>query len=222
MSADPSADLNVPPVNPQITSVLGSLHDLLVSKDKQIERDARELAVLRSTLLEMDDKLRLASSSHLSASLRAPLVPPERKSSMPLAFPTPHVPSTSHAPYQSETNEPPPEILVTSTSTSTLGLVPSPSLSRETIADLQLQLTTALAALETARTQARTHTDRITELEAKLVRAESERQMERSRMELALGMEQAKVRLLVEERDVARGRLDRVRDTLFAGDPPGV
>lgn len=171
-------------VNPQITTVLGSLHDLLVNKDKQIERDARELALLRHTLLEMDEKLQRATAPALGLSTCT---------------------------CGGSSNPPTPEITITSTpSTTTLA-----TKDRE-LSEVQTQLTTALAALETARLQSRKQADATLDLEAKLARADSEKRLEMSKLEVALALEQAKVVGLVEERDVARERLEKVKTTLFS------
>lgn len=78
-------------INPQITNVLGSLQDLLTGKDRQIERDARELALLRHTLLEMDEKLQKSlalnqakpPSSPLAAQSTTPLSPQIRITASP-------------------------------------------------------------------------------------------------------------------------------------------
>lgn len=175
-----------PRVNPQISNVLGSLHDLLVSKDKQIERDARELALLRHTLLEMDEKLQRA--------------------------PPPLSPCSCSSPSPTDVATPPtPAITITSTPSTTTLLA-----KEKEISDAQLQLTTALAALETARLQSRREAEKTLELEAKLARADSEKRLEMSKLEVALALEQAKVVGLVEERDVARERLEKIKTTLFS------
>jgi hypothetical protein len=166
-------------VNPQITNVLGSLHDLLVSKDKQIERDARELALLRHTLLEMDEKLQRNSPSSPSS-------------------PLPVTPQT-------------PAITITSTPSTT-----TVSAKDRDITDLQSQLTTALAALETARLQSRKQAERTLDLEARLARADSEKRLDISKLEVALALERARAAGLAEERDLARGRLEKVKTTLFS------
>lgn len=54
------------------------------------------------------------------------------------------------------------------------------------------------------------------EVEAKLSRAESEREMEIGKLQMALAMEQGKVVALSEERDEARERLEKIKTTLFA------
>jgi hypothetical protein len=108
-------------------------------------------------------------------------------------------------------NPPTPEITITSTpSTTTLA-----TKDRE-LSEVQTQLTTALAALETARLQSRKQADATLDLEAKLARADSEKRLEMSKLEVALALEQAKVVGLVEERDVARERLEKVKTTLFS------
>ena len=159
-------------VNPQITNVLGSLHDLLVSKDKQIERDARELALLRHTLLEMDEKLQRAASSP-SSPLPAAVTP-------------------------------------------AITITPIPSNTTFHLTDLQTQLTTALAALETARLQSRKSAEKTLEVEARLARTDSENRLAMGKLEVALTLEQARVVGLVEERDLARDRLEKVKTTLFS------
>jgi hypothetical protein len=184
------ADQIGPRVNPQISNVLGSLHDLLVSKDKQIERDARELALLRHTLLEMDEKLQRANSPVPPLS---PCVCASPDSSRGMATP------------------PTPAITITSTPSTTTLLA-----KEKEISDAQVQLTTALAALETARLQSRREAERTLELEAKLARADSEKRLEMSKLEVALALEQAKVVGLIEERDVARERLEKIKTTLFS------
>lgn len=147
----------------------------MVSKDKQIERDARELALLRHTLLEMDEKLQRAIT-------------------------------TSPA-----TNTQTPAITITSTpSVTTLA-----TKDRELV-DVQSQLGTALAALETARVRSRDQATKILELEARVARAESEKRLEMGKLEVALALEQARVVGLIEERDLARDRLDKVKTTLFS------
>ncbi|KAK4686251.1 hypothetical protein P7C73_g3879, partial [Tremellales sp. Uapishka_1] len=170
-----------PAVNPQITNVLGSLHDLLVSKDKQIERDARELALLRHTLLEMDERLSRSSSprSHILSS-----------------------PTT-------------PAITITATP-STSALVNAAAAKDRDISELQSQLSTTVAGLETARVQSRNQQDRILDLEAKLARAESDKKMEMGKLEVALALEQAKVQGIMDERDLAKERLEKVKTTLFS------
>lgn len=172
-------------MNPQISNVLGSLHDLLVSKDKQIERDARELALLRHTILELDEKLAKAQQ--------------------------PQVQSTN---LQQSHTAPMPEIKITTTGTPS-----SHSLSQanhQEISELQSQLTTALAALETARLGSKGHEQRILELEVRLSRADSERKLEVGKLQVELAIERSKVEALSEERDQARERLERIKATLFA------
>jgi hypothetical protein len=78
------------------------------------------------------------------------------------------------------------------------------------------QLTTALAALESARLGSRKQADKALELEARLARMDSDRRLEVSKIEVALALEQAKVCGLIEERDIAKSRLEMVRTTLFA------
>ena len=171
-------------VNTQITDVLGSLHDLLVSKDKQIERDARELALLRHTLLEMDEKLQRAIAIASSSS------------------------SSSSSPLP---NPPTPAITITSTpSVTTL------TTRDKEITELQTQLTTALAALETARLQSRKTAERTLELESRLTRADSEKRLELGKLEVALALERARGVGRAEERDLARERLEKVKTTLFS------
>lgn len=178
-------------MNPQISNVLGSLHDLLVSKDKQIERDARELALLRHTILELDEKL--VKSQHPCSCT------PGNASS-----------SESHRAYTG----PMPEIKITTTGTPS-----SHSLSQanhQEISELQSQLTTTLAALETARLGSKGHEQRILELEARLSRADSERGLEVGKLQVSLAIEQGRVVALSEERDQARERLETIKTTLFA------
>ncbi|WRT67622.1 uncharacterized protein IL334_004594 [Kwoniella shivajii] len=198
-------------VNPQITTVLGSLHDLLVSKDKQIERDARELALLRHTLLEMDEKLQRAT---LSSPLPGPIgingcICPSHPNATP---------STVIV----DKDGTPPEITITSTpSSSTLptsnsgSIVNYNSLNKE-ISDLQSQLSTSLAGLENSRLNTRKQAERILVLEAKYSRAESEKKLEISKLQVALALEQARCVGLSEERDLARERLEKIKTTLFS------
>ena len=172
-------------MNPQISNVLGSLHDLLVSKDKQIERDARELALLRHTILELDEKLAKSHHSH------------------------PQTTNLQHA-----HTAPMPEIKIT-----TAGTPSSHSLSQanhQEISELQSQLTTTLAALETARLGSKGHEQRILELEARLSSADSERKLEVGKLQVELAIQQGRVAALSEERDQARERLERIKTTLFA------
>ncbi|WVQ96811.1 hypothetical protein IAU59_003918 [Kwoniella sp. CBS 9459] len=209
-----------PAVNPQITTVLGSLHDLLVNKDKQIERDARELALLRHTLLEMDEKLQRAT-------LASPLPGPVGINgctcpSHPNATPAPGGASSgarSTAGARVHAGDMP-EITITSTpSSSTLPISPSLNLTHslnKEITDLQTQLSTTLAALETARLSSRKQAERTLILEARISRAESEKRLEVSKLEVALALEQARCVGLVEERDLARERLEKVKTTLFS------
>lgn len=82
--------------------------------------------------------------------------------------------------------------------------------------DLQAQLTTTLAALETARLSGRNHERRILDLEAKLSRADSARGVEVGKLQVALAIEQGKVVAMAEERDEAKQRLEKIKTTLFA------
>jgi hypothetical protein len=106
---------------------------------------------------------------------------------------------------------PTPAITITSTPSTTTLLA-----KEKEITDIQAQLTTALAALETARLQSRKQAEKTLDLEAKLARADSEKRLERGKLEVALALEQAKTASLVEERDVARDRLEKIKTTLFA------
>ena len=198
-------------MNPQITNVLGSLHDLLVSKDKQIERDARELALLRHTLLEMDEKLQRVTSPYTPSS--APGLSPCRCSPSPHASPPsdPQTPGSPSSHTHADNAPPTPAITITSTPSTTTLLAKD-----KEITDIHTQLTTALAALETARLQSRKQADKALELEAKLARADREKRLEMGKLEVALALEQARVGGLIDERDVARDRLEKVRTTLFS------
>ena len=172
---------------------------MLVAKDKQIERDARELALLRHTLLEMDEKLQRASSCQTS-----PQSGP--------AGALPSSPCSCGSPASSTVGTPPtPAITITSTPSTTTLLA-----KEKEITDIQAQLTTALAALETARLQSRKQAEKTLDLEAKLARADSEKRLERGKLEVALALEQAKAATLIDERDVARDRLEKIKTTLFA------
>lgn len=185
-------------VNPQISNVLGSLHDLLVSKDKQIERDAREMALLRHTILELDEKL---SKSRGSCSCAA------HPSST-----GPNGAASGGATEKEQVLTPTPAITITPTP-STIPLVTA---TQQEVIELQTQLTTALAAAETTRLGSRALEKRILELEARLSRAGSERGLEVGKLQMALAMEQGKVVALSEERDEARERLEKIKTTLFA------
>ncbi|OCF62335.1 hypothetical protein L486_02003 [Kwoniella mangroviensis CBS 10435] len=192
-------------VNPQITTVLGSLHDLLVSKDKQIERDARELALLRHTLLEMDEKLQ-------KATLASPLPGPVGINGCTCPI---HPNATiTHQPIDKEAT---PEIIITSTpSSKTIPVSNSYTNLNKEINDLQTQLSTALAGLETSRLTTRRQAEKILVLEAKSSRFDSERKMEIGKLQVALALEQARSVGLIEERDLARERLEKVKTTLFS------
>ena len=54
------------------------------------------------------------------------------------------------------------------------------------------------------------------DIEARLTRADSEKRLEMGKLEVALALEQAKVVGLIEERDLARRRLEKVKTTLFS------
>nr|XP_019045833.1 hypothetical protein I302_06224 [Kwoniella bestiolae CBS 10118]OCF24763.1 hypothetical protein I302_06224 [Kwoniella bestiolae CBS 10118] len=195
-------------VNPQITTVLGSLHDLLVSKDKQIERDARELALLRHTLLEMDEKLQ-------KATLSSPLPGPVGINGCTCPVHPNATISTSSSGNQDK--DATPEITITSTpSSKTIPTSNSYSNLNKEINDLQTQLSTALAGLETSRLATRKQAERILVLEAKNSRFDSERKMEIGKLQVALALEQARSVGLIEERDLARERLEKVKTTLFS------
>jgi hypothetical protein len=105
-----------------------------------------------------------------------------------------------------------PQITITSTP-SALQLSQA---SQQEITDLQAQLTTTLAALETARLSGRSHERRILDLEAKLSRADSARGVEVGKLQVALAIEQGKVVAMAEERDEAKQRLEKIKTTLFA------
>jgi len=200
----------------QITAVLGSLHDLLVSKDKQIERDARELAVLRHTLLEMDEKLQAQLQTRASFSSQTlATASRSRDKSIPMPPPSPTSP-TSPCSCQQPGSSQTPQITITSTSSPSLPSIASKERDAE-ITDLQVQLAAALAGLEAARLQFKEGKDRVASLEARLAREESRRQVEVGRLETELGMERVKIVGLMEERDLARERLEKIKTTLFAG-----
>ncbi|KAK8858440.1 hypothetical protein IAR55_002667 [Kwoniella newhampshirensis] len=217
-------DLARPSVNPQITTVLGSLHDLLVSKDKQIERDARELALLRHTLLEMDEKLhRVTPSSPLPGpvGLNGCTCPIHPNSTF-----RPPLAGGSETPEITITSTPSSKTLPTSISTSTglnnrtdadiESLVTQVKAQEMAIYDLQSQLSTSLAGLESSRMTTRSQAERVLVLEGKLARNDGEKRLEVGRLEVALALEQARCVGLVEERDLARDRLEKVKTTLFS------
>nr|XP_018262536.1 uncharacterized protein I303_05553 [Kwoniella dejecticola CBS 10117]OBR84694.1 hypothetical protein I303_05553 [Kwoniella dejecticola CBS 10117] len=202
-------------VNPQITTVLGSLHDLLVSKDKQIERDARELGLLRHTLLEMDEKLQRAT-------LASPLPGPVGINGCTCPIHPNATMTTGGGIGTKDGGGVMPEIKITSTpSSSTLPSSVSynekdrESLNKE-IGELQGQLRTALAGLETSRLNLHKQNEKILLLEAKNSRMDSERKLEVSKLQVALALEQARCVGLIEERDLARERLEKVKTTLFS------
>ncbi|WWC70599.1 uncharacterized protein I206_104550 [Kwoniella pini CBS 10737] len=188
-------------VNPQITTVLGSLHDLLVSKDKQIERDAKELALLRHTLLEMDEKLQ---KSTLSSFLPGPIGINGCVCSI-------------HPNSNISKQEIMPEIKITSTpSNSTIPTSISFKQNENEINELQIQLKTSLASLETCRLNLHKQNEKILIIESKNSRLESEKKLEISKLQVALALEQARCVGLIEERDLARDRLEKVKTTLFS------
>jgi hypothetical protein len=124
-----------------------------------------------------------------------------QRASSPSPTPSPNLPVTPQTPA----------ITITSTpSTTTLAKKDSE------LTDLQGQLSTALAALETARLQSRKQAERTLDLEARLARADSEKRLEMGKLEVALALEQARVVGLAEERDLARDRLEKVKTTLFS------
>ena len=246
--ARPSSDSTAGTSSPQVHNVLDSLHHLLLSKDKQIERDARELALLRHTLLEMDEKLRRLSppspggggsylsklhqqpkSFHVSAltssgpsmiptgqTLRSMAMPVAVPSSIPMS-PGPTNSSASSAPSAYSTTSSPPSITITSTSSSrSIENMPSASaaLARKDneVLQLQNQLSTLLASLETARLQSRESQDKMYDLQTRLSRCESDQKAQ----VVQLVTERERVRGLLEERDTARERLDKVKNTLFS------
>lgn len=169
----------------QITSVLGSLQDLLITKDRQIERDARELAVLRHTLLEMDEKLqRKCHCSSVTTPSKSP------------ATPRLMTPGT-------------PEITITATESSW-------DVKDGVVQDLQSQLSTAMAALENVRMKSRSQAERISHLEAGLGRAEKRCKEQVRDWEGKLAMEKARCKGVEKERDVAKMRLEKVKEDLFA------
>ncbi|ORX40246.1 hypothetical protein BD324DRAFT_679276 [Kockovaella imperatae] len=199
--------------NTKVHTIVDSLHDLLISKDKQIERDARELALLRHTLLEMDEKLQRMSgvqeASYLS-SLRPGAVP----SSIPLSS---HSSSSSGQSTYSQTSRTPSITITSSNSSQRLALPSSAVAVKDThLNQLQDQLSAALTALDAARSQNHEQKGRMYDLERQLARCESEHQTEVARFEVQLAIEQTRVRGLVEERDLARDRLDKVKSSLFA------
>ncbi|WWC88841.1 uncharacterized protein L201_003756 [Kwoniella dendrophila CBS 6074] len=218
-------------VNPQITTVLGSLHDLLVSKDKQIERDARELALLRHTLLEMDEKLQKAT---LSSPLPGPIglngctcpIHPNATSSGSSGDTIvigKEGTITSSVPAATA-----PEITITSTpSSSTIQMSESTCnvknqndnigdekqiRMKKEIMELQIQLKTALGGLENQRINLTKINDKNIILDSKLVTY----QKEFSKLQVSLALEQARSVGLIEERDLARERLEKIKTTLFS------
>jgi hypothetical protein len=103
-----------------------------------------------------------------------------------------------------------------STITSTPSALQLSQAAQSEITDLQAQLTAALASLETCRLGSRVHERKILELEAKLSRADSERGVEVGKLKVELAIEQGKVVGMMEERDEARMRLEKIKTTLFA------
>ena len=223
-SGDSSSGLHTqtPLTSPQIHSVLDSLHDLLISKDKQIERDARELALLRHTLLEMDEKLQRLSTSPEPGGGGSYLSSLHQPGSAAMS---PHS-SAGSQPYAYSRCSSTPSILVTS-STSSHQIAAHTALERgaeltdtnekdRQLAQLQDQLNSKLALLDAARVQNRDTQGRLYDLESRLALSEAERKAEMGRVELQLTIEQSRVRGLIEERDLARDRLEKVKSTLFA------
>jgi len=169
------------PISTQITSVLGSLHDLLVSKDKQIERDARELALLRHALLELDDKLSAVKRSCSCGNGAG-------------APPTP---------------------AITITSTPSAAALASSAQSKEVL-ELQTQLATSLAAIEIARLKAKEQQDRVIDLESRLSKADSEKELQVGNLQITIALQEAKIYSVLKERDLAKDRLEMVKTTLFS------
>lgn len=172
-----------------MNTVLGSLQDLLLSKDRQIERDARELAVLRHTLLKMDEKLsaRLNSEKESSSS------------------------SESKAKEQVKVNfapMPSPQITITTSPSSQFG-------SDELVTDLRKQLDTALSALNQSREMTVSKDKQLVQMHEVLARHRAERLAETNALESMVKVEVAKNRGLREERDLAKVRLEKVKRELF-------
>ena len=188
------------PGSPETQDVLGSLQDLLISKDKQIEKDARELAILRYTLLDMDEKL-----------LRLRAATPDS----PGFFGLPDMYTPPGTPAITVTSEP------STASDHSAGGRDAGNLEEENerkereMLDLQGQLDTAVAALENAKSERQSVKGRMEELEIRLQRAEEARKREMGRLKVALAEEQAKVQGLEAERERSRDRLERIRSTLF-------
>lgn len=113
-------------------------------------------------------------------------------------------------------NAPPPTPAITITSTPSLLTLNASSAVQQEITDLQSQLTTALAALETSRLAGKSQTDKILDLEARLSRLDGEKKTAVGKLEVALAVENAKLVGLIEERDLARERLEKIKTTLFA------
>lgn len=184
--------------NSQVSSVLGSLQDLLSSKDRQIERDARELAVLRHTLLEMNSKL-----SALSHAMPAS---PAKKDKSTCGCEQRDTPGSGDV-------QPSPIIMITQ----------SPSVQQqqldgntdELITDLRLQLDNVLAALAVSRETTLTKDKQLVSIHQTLARHRAERLSESNRLESQLLIEVAKNKGLREERDLAKVRLEKVKHELF-------
>ena len=100
-----------------------------------------------------------------------------------------------------------------SMSTPTITITASP---QQRVAELEAQLTTALAALELARQTGRSHAEKVIELEQELARAASDGQVQLERLEVELALERAKVKGLEDERDLAKERLERVKTMIFS------
>lgn len=190
--------------SPDVTQILGSLHGLLVAKDKQIERDARELAGLRSSLQDMDERLKRASVSDAQLSPA-----PESGGHSP----APHTPrhGTCVCGHQAST----PQITITASASSPSNLAETSDHEKH-ILDLQAQLSTAMSALDASRQTNDLQAARVRELEKIKMRLDLDHQNDLRQLETELALERAKVVGLTEERDVAKQRLERIKTTLFS------
>lgn len=178
--------------------MLGSLQDLLSSKDRQIERDARELAVLRYTLLEMNSKLSALSHSMPSS---------PTKSKPSCGCPTEHKDSDARDKGEAQASP-----IITITQSPSVQLDED---SDELIADLRSQLDNALAALAVSRETTLTKDKQLVSIHQTLARHRAERLSETNKLESQLLIEVAKNKGLREERDLAKVRLEKVKHELF-------
>ena len=182
--------------NSQVSSVLGSLQDLLSSKDRQIERDARELAVLRHTLLEMNSKLSALSHAMPASPTKACGCAGKGKS--------------GNESEEIDRSQQSPIITITQSPSAQLD-----SDTDELLADLRSQLDNALAALAVSRETTLTKDKQLVSIHQTLARHRAERLSETNKLESQLLIEVAKNKGLREERDLAKVRLEKVKHELF-------